>query len=52
MKPAAGCILRGFGNKKELFAKVVAVIIIIGYRANGNGSARNVDSGPLFAAEQ
>jgi hypothetical protein len=52
MKPAAGCILRGFGNKKELFAKVVAVKIIIGYRANGNGSARNVDSGPRYAAEQ
>jgi hypothetical protein len=52
MKPAAGCILRGFGNKKELFAKVVAVKIIIGYRANGNGSARNVDSGLRYAAEQ
>ena len=52
MKPAAGCILRGFGNKKELFVKVVAVKIIIGYRANGNGSARNVDSGPRNAAEQ
>jgi hypothetical protein len=52
MKPAAGCILRGFGNKKESFAKVVAVKNIIGYRANGNGSARNVDSGPRFGAEQ
>ena len=52
MKQAAGCILRGFGNKKELFAKVVEVKIIIGYRANGNGSARNVDSGPHYAAEQ
>ena len=52
MKLAAGCILRGFGNKKELFAKGVAVKIIIGYKANGNGSARNVDSGPRYAAEQ
>jgi len=52
MKLAAGYISRGFVNKKELFAKVVAVKIIIGYRANGNGSARNVDSGPRYAAEQ
>jgi len=52
MKRAAGFILRGFGKKKELFAKVVAVKIIIGYRANGNGSARNVDSGPRYAVEQ
>jgi hypothetical protein len=52
MKPAAGCILRGFGNKKELFAKVVALKIIIGYRANGNGSAQNADSELRYAAEQ
>ena len=52
MKPAACCILRGFGKRKELFAKAVAVKIIIGYRANGNGSAQNVDSGPRYAAEQ
>ena len=52
MKPAVGSILRGFGKKKELYAKVVAVKIIIGYKANGNGNARNVDSGPRYAAEQ
>jgi hypothetical protein len=52
MKEAAECILRGFGKKKELFVKVVAVKIIIGYRANGNGSVRSVDSGPRYAAEQ
>ncbi len=52
MNLAAGFILRGFGNKKELFAKVVAVNIIIGYRANGNGSAQNADSELRYAAEQ
>ena len=52
MKQAADSILRGIGNKKELFVKVVVVKIIIGYRAKGNGSARNVDSGLHYAAEQ
>ena len=52
MKSAVGSILRGFGNNKESFVKVVAVKIIIGYMANGNGSARNVDSGLRYAAEQ
>jgi len=52
MKPVAGCILRGFGSNKELFAKVAAVQNIIGYRANGSGSVRNVDSEPHFGAEQ
>jgi hypothetical protein len=52
MKPAAGCILRGFGNKKELSAKVVAVKIIIGYKVNGNGSIQNVDSGPHYTLEK
>jgi hypothetical protein len=51
MKRAAGFILRGFGKKKELFAKVVAAKIIIGYRANGNGNVLNVDSEPLYAVE-
>ena len=52
MKTAAGFILKGFGNNKESFAKVVAVKNIIGYRANGNGSVRNADSEPRFVAEQ
>lgn len=52
MKPAAGCILKGFGNNKESFAKVAAVQNIIGYRANGSGSVRNVDSEPHFGAER
>jgi len=43
MKLAVGCILRAFGNNKELFAKVVAVKNIIGFRENGNGNVRNVD---------
>jgi hypothetical protein len=52
MKSAVGSILRGFGNNKESFVKVVAVKNIIGYKANGNGSVRNLDSEPRFAAEQ
>ena len=49
MKRAAGFILKGFGNKKGLFVKAVAVKIIIGYKANGNGSVLNADSAPLYA---
>ncbi len=49
MKRAAGFILKGFGNKKGLFVKVVAIKSIIGYKANGNGSVLNADSAPLYA---
>jgi hypothetical protein len=51
MKPAVGCILRAFGNNKELFAKVVAIKNIIGFRENGNGNVRNVDFELHYEAE-
>lgn len=52
MKPAVNCILRGFGNNKGSFAKVVVAQNIIGYRANGNGNVQNADSEQHFGAEQ
>lgn len=52
MKIAISFILKGYGNKKELFTRIVAVKLIIGYRENCNGSVHNVDSVPLCEVEQ
>jgi len=52
MKAAVECISRAYGKNKGSSVKNVDVMNIIGYKVNGNGNARNVDSGPRCAAEQ
>ncbi len=52
MSIAAGCILKAFGSIKASSARNVGARHIIGYRANGNGNARNVGFEPLCAVEQ
>jgi len=47
----AGCILKAFGSIKVSSASNVGARRIIGYRANGNGNARNVDFAPRYEVE-
>ena len=51
MKKAVGCILRAFESNKGSSVKDVEVPSIIGYRVNGNGNVRNVDSELQFEVE-